>query len=199
MICLGDMVDFAAISRWGKDPRLSSALDEYARFLQHARKLYNYWPEADYIMGNHDNRPKNTALANGIPDYFLKDDKELMCMPEGWNVHESLILENSDGLDTLVHHGHGKNGDALKTALLEMRNFVCGHHHQRFGVQYHQSTHSSVWGMNCASLVDRKHLAFVYGKNFSKQPIIGTGIIVNNIPMVIPMRMDKHGRWAGRL
>lgn len=199
VICLGDLFDFQAISRWGADPRLSSALDEYGRALQQAAAFYKAFPECDYILGNHDLRPKNSALKNGIPDYFMKDEKMLMRLPEAWTVQHDMIIEQKDDTPIYVHHGHGKNKSALKTAQLEMANFVCGHHHNDLAVQYQHSRRGRIWGMNTGCLVDLENLAFMYGKNYSKRPALGTGIITNNIPVVVPMRLDKHDRWTGKL
>lgn len=53
--------------------------------------------------------------------------------------------------------------------------------------------------MSCGCLVDQSSLAFEYAKNFSKKFIIGTGIILNGIPQLIPMLLDKNGRWIKKL
>jgi hypothetical protein len=86
VICLGDLFDFQAISRFGADPRLDSAMHEYGRALEQAAKFYKTFPECDYVLGNHDLRPKNAVLKNGIPDYFMKDEKMLMHLPEAWTI-----------------------------------------------------------------------------------------------------------------
>ena len=53
--------------------------------------------------------------------------------------------------------------------------------------------------MTVGCLINPKSLAFAYGKNFSKRPIIGMGVILDGVPVLIPMLLDKHGRWDGRI
>jgi hypothetical protein len=36
-------------------------------------------------------------------------------------------------------------------------------------------------------------------KNNLKRPVIGTGIIVNGIPKLIPMILNKKGLWIGKI
>ena len=49
-------------------------------------------------------------------------------------------------------------------------------------------------------LVDPESMAFAYGKNFTKNPILGVGWI-NELgePTLIRMITDKHNRWIGKL
>jgi hypothetical protein len=53
--------------------------------------------------------------------------------------------------------------------------------------------------MQSGCLIDRKALAFAYDKLNLNRPIIGTSIIIDSKPELIPMILNKAGRWIGKL
>ncbi len=53
--------------------------------------------------------------------------------------------------------------------------------------------------MTVGCLVDSHSLAMAYNKNNLKRPVIGCGVIIDSIPQLIPMVLNKAGRWIGRL
>ena len=53
--------------------------------------------------------------------------------------------------------------------------------------------------MMVGCLIDDKALAFEYNKTTVGRPIIGCGIIIEGQPMLIPMILDKKGRWIKEL
>ena len=75
-----------------------------------------------------------------------------------------------------------------------------GHYHQKFELTWHGSTHCEIFNMIVGCLVDAKALAFAYGKNIAKKPLLGVGWL-NELgePVLIRMRLNKEGRWDGKL
>ena len=55
------------------------------------------------------------------------------------------------------------------------------------------------WAMNVGCLINQKSMAFDYAKNFRTRFIVGCGIILNGIPRLLPMVLDKKGRWIGKI
>jgi len=72
---------------------------------------------------------------------------------------------------------------------------VIGHVHSFAGIRYLTTVGSTIWGMNCGCLVDNSHIAFAYGKDMRNKPVSALGVIINNVPMLIPMFTDENGRW----
>ena len=76
-------------------------------------------------------------------------------------------------------------------------NFVQGHHHGVFDIIYLGTPYSLNWGMTVGCLIDDASLAFAYNKNTLKRPIIGCGAILDGHPKLLPMILEKGGRWNG--
>jgi len=53
--------------------------------------------------------------------------------------------------------------------------------------------------MTVGCLVDSHSLALAYNKNNLRRPVIGCAIIIDGIPQLIPMQLNKKGRWIKRL
>jgi hypothetical protein len=76
---------------------------------------------------------------------------------------------------------------------------VTGHLHSRFEITYGASTAALYWQMVAGSLVHDSALAFAYNKTFPKKSIIGCTVIIDSIPVLIPMLLDENGKWVGKL
>ena len=53
--------------------------------------------------------------------------------------------------------------------------------------------------MNVGCLINQKSMAFNYAKNFRTRFIVGTGIILNGIPRLLPMILNDKGKWIKEL
>ena len=102
-----------------------------------------------------------------------------------------------NGTPLYLHHSKGAN--VKKNSQAMGSSFCQGHHHESFEIQYWGNPHALLFGMTVGCLVDSKSLAMAYNKNNLKRPVIGCGIIVDSIPQLIPMVLDKKGRWVGKL
>jgi len=161
------------------------------------KDIFKLIPECDVLESNHGSLVYRKAFAHGIPRAYLKGYQEVLGAPKGWKWSEDLILECSDGRKVYFHHG--KVANVLNASKGEAMSFVQGHYHARFEIQYWGNRSGLYYGMTVGCLINPKSLAFAYGKNFSKRPIIGMGVILDGVPVLIPMLLDKHGRWDGRI
>lgn len=195
-MCMGDEADMCALSNFEHDPDGLSAGDELEKTVEHLQPIYKLFPEMYVCTSNHTARPFRQAHKHGIPKAFIKDYREFLQAPKGWkwaDVHEV------DGI--WYEHGEGFTGQqaAIKSALQNMNSTVIGHVHSFAGIQYSANPKHLVFGFNVGCLIDHKAYAFAYGKKMKAKPIIGVGIIEKGVPQFLPMTLDKHGRWTGKL
>jgi len=76
---------------------------------------------------------------------------------------------------------------------------VSGHYHSLFKIDYWANPDQLYFGMNVGCSIDDKSLAFAYNKNTTKRPIVGHGLIWEGLPMLLPMILNKKGRWTGQI
>jgi len=192
IICVGDEADVHSISEHPVDPDGYSPGHELEAAIESLRKLAEIFPVMEIAHSNHTARPFKRAFKSGLPSRFLRSYRELLDAPEGWTWHQQI-----DAGDFLVEHGESYGGamGALNTAKANMKSTAIGHSHSHAGVLYF----NTIWGMNVGCLVDDKQYAFAYGKNFKQKPHIGVGYVERGVPHYLPMPMDRHYRWTGKL
>jgi hypothetical protein len=48
-------------------------------------------------------------------------------------------------------------------------------------------------------MIEQTNMAFHYAKNFKTKFIMGCGMIIDSTPKLMPMVLDKSGKWIGKL
>ena len=94
---------------------------------------------------------------------------------------------------------HGRAADILKVSQTMGMSAVQGHYHTKFVISYWANPDDIFFGMNVGCLINQKSMAFSYAKNFRTRFIIGCGVILNGIPRLLPMVLDKNGNWIGEI
>ena len=190
VIHIGDFIDNHSLSFHDSEPLLHNVLGEYESAFERAQDWYEAFPEATLIMGNHDRIPARQLRKLGMePTIFMRPIEELFGMP--WDVVDQIEI---DGV--LYHHGEtagGING-FRKDAEQRMRCTVSGHNHSNAGISATATDDQLVWGMGVGCGVNQKHMAFAYGKNFSKKPIIACGVVIDGEPHVEYMDLGSKVR-----
>lgn len=197
VILSGDEVDNHAISFHDSDPDLPSAGDELQRAIKALKPIYELFPVAQVLESNHGSLVIRKALANGLSRKFFRTPGEILEAPKGWTWHFDITLTLPTGFPCYFHHSKGAN--VKKNSQAMGSSFVMGHHHESFDIQYWGNPHALLFGMTVGCLVDDKALAMAYNKNNLKRPVIGCGVIINGIAQLIPMVLNKKGRWTGKL
>lgn len=197
VILSGDEADYHAISFHDKDSDLPSPGDELEKAIKALSPLYKLFPVAQVLESNHGSLVIRKALATGLSRQFFKSPGEILRAPKGWTWHFDISLTLPTGFPCYFHHSKGQNAKKNSQALGS--SFVMGHHHEQMDIQYWGNPSALLFGMTVGCLVDDKSLAMAYNKNNLKRPVIGCGIIINGIPQLIPMVLDKRGRWTGKL
>lgn len=195
VVCLGDEVDFHALSDYDSDPDGYSPGHELNKAIDHLQDYYKLFPTVKVCTSNHTARPFKRAYKSGIPRAFIRNYVEFLKAPAGWRWADQ---HEVDGI--FYEHGEGQSGNqgAIKAAVANMNSTVIGHLHSDAGIQYLANDKHLIYGFNVGCLLDRHAYAAAYGKHMKKKPILGCGIINKGIPVFIPMLLNKSGRWVGR-
>lgn len=189
VVFIGDLVDWCAISFHEKNPTLSNAAQEYRKALRQVQRLYRLFPEADWLIGNHDCLTTRQAGKAGLPDFILKDYGHLWQVPN-WSVHPRFARLEIDGV-IYTHGDAGKQGmyAAVKNSRDNFQSWVSGHCHSEAGIWWTVNQTSRVFGMNVGTGVDHNLLQFEYGQKFNRKPVIGCGVVISGIPYYEPMQL----------
>jgi hypothetical protein len=197
VICLGDEVDHHALSYHESAPELDSSGPELEKAIKLLQPIYKMFPKVDVLESNHGSLVYRKARTAGIPRSLIVPYREQLKAPEGWKWHFELTIKLPNGQLCYFHHGktkgHGK---------LSQRQSMCsvqGHFHSEFHITYWANPIALFWDAHVGCLADLKSLAQDYGKNCLEKGIIGCMIILNSHPHLVPMPLNKHGRWTGEL
>jgi len=197
VVFLGDEIDWHSISFHEKNPELFTPGDELKTAINRMQPLYKMFPDAWVIESNHGSLVYRKQKFHGLPREVFKSYRDMLEAPRGWKWVPDLILKTNKGAPVYFHHG--KSNDSTKLSQAMAMNAVQGHYHEKFKIEYWANPNGLFWGMNCGCLIDDSSLAYSYNKTNLKRPLIGTGIIIHGIPKLIPMVLNKKGRWTGFL
>ena len=196
VIHLGDEVDKHALSMHDSDPDLPSAGDELKLALPKIKELEKMFPKMDLLDSNHGSLVFRRAFKYGIPKAYLKNYNDYLQVGSGWKWHEDITLDTPLGK---VYFCHGKTNNIFSHAQSLGMSAVAGHYHSLYGCRFYGNSLGLYYGLQCGCLIDPKALAFKYNKLQKARPVIGTAVIINGIPILEPMILDKKGTWIGKL
>ena len=197
VIQVGDETDGHAISFHDSDPNLDSAGVELEKAKLVLEEVHELFPNLLVCDSNHGSLIYRRAKAHGLPVQFIKKYRDILFPEHGapcWSWADAWVLNTPLGP---VRFQHQVSGDFMLNASHERTSLVLGHEHGRFEVQYAASSTALYFGAYAGCLIDRKSMAFAYGKLTRKKPILGCMVITDGCPQLIPMLMDDSGRWVG--
>jgi predicted phosphodiesterase len=191
VVHIGDLVDHHALSFHDSEPILKGANGELFDAREKLEEFYELFPKLYLVNGNHDLIPARQMKKIGMdPDEWLRPVGEVYGFPKGWEVVEDVVI---DGV--LYHHGYtsmGVNG-FRNDSISRMQNCVSGHAHGNAGVSYTASEHRLIFGMAVGCGIDRKEMAFAYGKDFKHKPIVSCGVVIDGkFPIVETMDLGEN-------
>lgn len=196
VICLGDELDQHSLSFHDSDPDLPNAGDEIRRALPVIKEVFELFPVMDIIESNHGSLVWRKAKTNGIPKHYIKTYNDVLGVDDGWKWSFDLTLTLPNGQKCYVHHG--KSSDVVKLGQQMGMHAVQGHYHNTFKVDYWGNPTGLYFGMQCGCLVDDSSLAFSYNNVNIQRPVIGTGLIIDGVPILEAMILDSGGNWIGK-
>ena len=198
VVLLGDELDHHSLSFHASDPDLDAAGPELQKALGYMETLYKIvGSSATILESNHGSMVYRKAKFHGVPRHLLKSYKEALNAPSGWEWVPELKLRMSNGQDVKFVHGFRKN--VLAESERAGCSFVQGHHHSQADIRYHSSEYGIYhFGMTVGCSIDDQSLAYNYNKLFSARPILSHAFIENGTPKLLPMTLNKNGRWNGK-
>ncbi|MCP4776506.1 MAG: metallophosphoesterase [Planctomycetaceae bacterium] len=195
VVHIGDLVDWASISYHPKAPSLRNSQQEYVKAKKQVTQLYEAFPEATWIIGNHDALTERQLFDIGLPIEVLKDYREM------WGVlNWEIIPRFGHHLIDDVLYMHGDKGrygkfPAIMNAEAEFQSVVQGHAHSSAGVMYGANSNLRYFGMQVGCGVDYRSAAMSYGHKYAKKPILGCGVVIDGTTALFePMNLgNKYG------
>ena len=196
IINIGDLLDFHAISMHEHNPDLFSAGHELKEAKKYIKQLEDIFPKMVEVDSNHSSLVYRRALKFGMSKEFLKNYGDFLGTKK-WEWVDDLALTLSNGKRCFFTHG--RSADVLKVSQTMGMSAVQGHYHTKFLIQWWANPNNLFFAMNVGCLINQKSMAFSYAKNFKTRFIIGCGIIIDGVPRLLPMILDKKGRWIKKL
>ena len=190
-------MDYHAMSFHDHDPDLDSSGRELLRALGYMETLYKMFPVADVLESNHGSMAYRKAKHHGMPRHLLKSYREVLEAPAKWHWHSELILKLPDG--NRCKFVHGVSANILQASQTIGMSLVQGHHHSLLEARYWDNGTNLNFACSAGSLIDDTSLAFAYNKLQVKRPILGVVLIIDSLPVLVPMRLNKKKRWTGVL
>ena len=187
IICGGDEADLHSLNFHGVDPDLPSAGDELVLVKEFMAELAELFPVMDILESNHTSLAYRRAFKAGISRGYMKSYNEIFDVPDTWLWHDDLIIDLPNGQACYFCHGKSTNG--LRLSRNMACNVVQGHYHSKFSIEYWSNPRNLYWSMQAGCLIDDRAMAMAYNKLTLERPIIGTGVIIDSIPVLEPMKL----------
>ena len=197
VINIGDELDQHAISMHDSNPDLPSAGDELKTSKTYIKELEKIFPKMILIHSNHSSLVYRRALKYGLPREYLRSYNEFLGVGKDWQWIDDLTITLSD--DSRCFFTHGMSADVLKLAMQMGKHVVQGHYHSKFSIGYFSNPDELIWGMQVGCLTSQSSMAFDYAKNFKNRFIMGSGMIIDGQPKLIPMVFGKDGEWIKKI
>lgn len=197
VVNIGDELDHHAISMHEHNPDLRSAGDELRESKIYIQQLEKIFPKMTLVHSNHSSLVYRRALKHGLPKDYLKDYNDFLGVGKGWKWVDDLTITLPDG--ERCFFTHGMSADVLKVAQQYGMSTVQGHYHTKFSIGYYSNPDRLCFGMQVGCLINQKSMAFDYAKNFKSRFIVGCGMIINGQPKLMPMILNKDGRWNKKI
>ncbi len=189
----GDAVDNHSSSFHDIEYGTMSAKEEHLAAYDAIQELYDIFPKLNMIVGNHGSMTVRKAKAAGIPLDHIKTYNSIYDTT-GWKWTDKDFFNINRKEKCLLIHSMSTN--TLNNAGKHSFNSIQGHHHSKFGIEYFGDCEMLRWSMTVGCLIDANHPAFNYASKATlNRPVIGCGAIINDHPVLIPMRLTKKGRW----
>lgn len=211
VVCLGDELDYHAMSFHDSDPDLDSAGVELQKGREILWELEKIFPKMDLVDSNHGSLAYRKAKANGMPRHLILNYRDAVFgerradgavvrpggRGDGWAWHPHMDIDLPNGQNLHIVHG------LSKATIANVKQLGCcyaqGHYHGQYEIVYNGTPRALNWGATLGCLIDPDSYAFAYGKNFAARPVLGCGIVIDSHPKLLPLELAPGGHWTGRV
>lgn len=177
IVCLGDLIDNHAISRFQSEPCADGAYLELEKARKAVKELTDTFPNVKMCRGNHDDIAYRQAATLGIGEIFIKPFRDIYGLPMTWELEDEYVLDN-----VLYTHGTGRSGkhSTYNIAIDERMSVCSGHTHSNGGVQYIANKNDTIFALNTGWLGDDEAYAFNYSRHARHRGTEGAGIVISS-------------------
>jgi predicted phosphodiesterase len=196
IINIGDSLDFHAISMHEHNPDLFSAGHELKEARKYVKELEDIFPVVTEVDSNHSSLVYRRALKFGMSKEFLRDYGDFLGTKK-WKWIDDLTLTMSNGQRCFFTHG--RSADVLKTSQAMGMSCVQGHYHTKFVISWWANPDNLFFGMNVGCLLIKSLWLLLMLRILRQDLYLGCGIILDGIPRLLPMVLDKKGDWIGKI
>lgn len=197
VVNIGDEIDNHDLSFHDSDKDLPSAGDELKKAIKKIKQMEKLFPNMILVDSNHGSLAIRKFKHHGIPMKLLASNQQIYGVSDKWQWVNDFNITLPNGQNCYFVHGISKNGKQL--AAQRGTCVVQGHYHTEFRIDFISNPANLLWSMQVGCLIDKRSLAFAYDKLNLQRPVLGVGIIIDSLPVLIPMVLNKHSRWIGRL
>lgn len=192
VFCIGDLLDYNAISFWESNPDGFTASTEFHKAVPQLQKMAKLFPRMRITLGNHDMRPMRVARKAGLPSFMIRHPNEIIRAVgegidvSGWDWHISYLVNGN----ILIEHGeHAGLKATYDKAVLTSLNVIQGHTHSYGGLMYINDGYTERYGLNVGCGIDPRAYAFYYAKSHKMKPTLGCGLVKGGVPQFIPFNV----------
>ena len=194
VVNIGDALDNHALSYHESFQDALSAEQEALAAIPKMKKWVSAFPEALWVVGNHDDLPYRKSRTAGIPSRYAAKYHEILDIPElvNWKYSEEHTVDGIEfrhGIGATGKYGHRNAAEKMGCCVVQ------GHSHSVAGIEYMASKRQRIWGMAVGSGVDRNAYAAHYGRHMVSKPFISCAVIVEGTPIIEPM--DLGSKFTG--
>lgn len=194
----GDEIDNHALNDYENDPDGLSHGPEIVAAVKQLAPIYALFPCAIVLKSNHvHGRLERRRRLAGLSTRAMASVKEMIGAPKGWQWVDDLTYKTQNG--RYIYWTHGMDADGLRLTKSLGMSTVQFHYHTKYGVQFHSTPHHLNWSLQCGCSVDIHSPALKYSKKNKDREVIGHAIIENGWPRLLPMPLNKNGRWTGEV
>jgi hypothetical protein len=199
-VFMGDELDLTSLKKHMLSADSPGPEEEIKTGIEFMRGVFDLVPQAVCLTSNHVAARIGYAQAQGnIPTMMLKTWPEVLGAPQGWVWRDYLVMGNY-----VFEHGHliSKGARASIQEDVVMRfgrtmSVVRGHHHGNLGDHIKPIWVQGHWQQRIVytgCLMDKRKVGY------SRAALaLGCVVIVKGVPHAVPMIVDRHGKWIGKL
>jgi predicted phosphodiesterase len=192
VVCIGDLVDWHAVSFHARQPECPGPADEYHLALERVQRWATRFPKLKWTLGNHDERAARLARTVSIPEFMLKPYNEIWGVPD-WEIGFDFMIDG-------VFYTHGTGTSGVHPAWNKMNkskmSVVMGHCHSRAGVKFGSNRLKRYFGLDVGCGVDDRTWQFAYGKNLDERSMLACAVVKDGWqPISIPMRCSRGEKY----
>jgi hypothetical protein len=175
VIFIGDIVDNHYSSFHTANPDELSAGQELDLVKLQIKKWHSYFPEATWIMGNHDAIPQRKFAEAKLSKQWLKGFNEVLGV--NWDIRKSLVYNG-------VYYVHGEAMTAKAMAGKIGMPVVQGHRHSETYIQY---LSQKIWALQSGICFNKYTYASDYAKESTETWVETVIVVEDKTPHIIAM------------